>query len=129
MIGQSTASEVVQKALDGVWQRQKAISGNIANYETPGYKAQKVSFEAELKKKVESLRSQADMQERKKAIQNTAIRSYADPAGAERLDGNNVNLDTENIELARTQIQYQYLVRSMTDTLSRLRYAITEGRK
>lgn len=129
MIGQSITSAVVQKALDGVWQRQKAISGNIANYETPGYKARKVSFEAELKKKVQSLSSEADMQKRQAVVQDAAIRTYSDPAGTERLDGNNVNLDTENIELARTQIQYQYLVRSMTDTISRLRYAISEGRK
>ena len=35
MLGDSITSSVVQRALDGVWQRQKAISANIANYETP----------------------------------------------------------------------------------------------
>jgi flagellar basal-body rod protein FlgB len=48
---------------------------------------------------------------------------------SERADGNNVNVEAENIDMAKTQIQYQYLTRGMSDMYSRLRYAISEGRK
>lgn len=51
MIGDSITSALIQKALDGTWQRQKTISNNIANHETPGYKAVRVNFEQELKTK------------------------------------------------------------------------------
>jgi flagellar basal-body rod protein FlgB len=131
MIGNSLTSAIVNKALDGVWQRQKAISGNIANYETPGYKAKKVSFEAAMKSEMEKNISHSayDPLRARREIEQMKIHTTVDVKGAERADGNNVNLDVENIDLAKAQIQYQYLVRSMTDTLSRLRYAISEGRK
>jgi flagellar basal-body rod protein FlgB len=131
MIGNSLTTAVVSKALDGVWQRQKAISSNIANYETPKYKAKKVSFEAAILSEMQKYTSGSgfDPAQAQKAIAQTKIRTTIDGKGSERADGNNVNLDVENIDLAKAQIQYQYLVRSMTDTLSRLRYAVSEGRK
>jgi len=43
---------VVAKALDGHWQRHAAISGNLANVETPGYKKHTVAFESHLSKAV-----------------------------------------------------------------------------
>lgn len=121
MVGDSLTTAVLQRALDGTWQRQKAIVNNIANHETPGYKAIKVSFEESLSKEVQKLNS--------KDIENSDINVYSDYSTSERADGNNVNLDLENIEMAKTQIQYQYLTRSMTDMFSRLRYAISEGKR
>ena len=131
MIGNSLTTAFMNKALDGVWQRQKAISNNIANYETPGYKAKKVSFEAAMQTAMQKYTSGSgfDTLQAQKAIEQTKIQTTIDHSGSERADGNNVNLDVENIDLAKTQIQYQYLVRSLTDSLSRLRYAVSEGRK
>ncbi|PKM48987.1 MAG: flagellar basal body rod protein FlgB [Firmicutes bacterium HGW-Firmicutes-6] len=131
MIGNSLTTAFVSKALDGVWQRQKAISSNISNYETPGYKARKVSFEAALQKEMQKYTSDCgfDPTQSCKEIEQMAIHTTIDNSGSERADGNNVNLDAENIDLAKVQIQYQYLVRSMSDTFSRLRYAITEGKR
>ena len=57
VIGNDSISAMMQKALDGTWERQKAISNNIANHETPGYKAQKVMFEDALKKELKNLSS------------------------------------------------------------------------
>ena len=39
---------VLGKAADGAWARNEALSNNIANVDTPGYKRQDVSFETEL---------------------------------------------------------------------------------
>ena len=39
---------VLDKAADASWLRNEAISNNIANVDTPNYKRQDVSFEAEL---------------------------------------------------------------------------------
>ena len=133
MIGDSVTSALIQKALDGTWQRQRAISNNIANHETPHYKAIKVSFEEALEKEVKSLQgnlnSTAGIYQGLKSIESTKIKVYSDFTGEERADGNNVNLDLENIEMAKTQIQYQYLTRGMSDMFARLRYAISEGKK
>jgi len=131
MIGESRTSATLQRALDGVWQRQKAIANNIANYETPGYKAMKVAFEDSLHREI-SKSNRAGTQNQYRSIhqiRNAAIQVEADESTAERLDGNNVNLEIENIEMAKSQLQYQYLTRGMSDMFSRLRYAISEGKK
>jgi flagellar basal-body rod protein FlgB len=133
MVGDSLTSAVLQKALDGTWQRQRAIANNIANHETPGYKSIKVSFEDSLDQEIQklgnSMSENGQSDEDLEAVKNSKISMYSDYSTSERADGNNVDLDAENIELAKTQIQYQYLVRSMTDMYSRLRYAISEGKK
>jgi flagellar basal-body rod protein FlgB len=133
MIGDSAMSSVLQRALDGTWQKQKAIANNIANAETPGYKAIEVSFEASLEREVQKLSGKMDSSEEfgqgLQDVENAEIEAYSDYSTSERADGNNVNLDKENIEMAKTQLQYTYLTRSMTDMFSRLRYAISEGKK
>lgn len=133
MIGNSITTAILQKALDGAWQRQRAISNNIANHETPGYKAIKVNFEDSLAKEVEKLGkgvpSKEKIAEAIEAVGDSDIDVYSNYSTSERADGNNVDMDLENIEMAKTQIQYQYLTRSMTDMFSRLRYAISEGKK
>jgi len=131
MIGESITSAVLQRALDGTWQRQKAIANNIANHETPGYKSIKVSFENSLMQELNNLQHGSNelINQGMNSIKTADINTFSDYSTSERADGNNVNLDFENIEMAKTQIQYQYLTRSMTDMYSRLRYAISEGRK
>jgi flagellar basal-body rod protein FlgB len=41
-----------------------------------------------------------------------------------RMDGNNVNTDVENVELARTTLQYQYELNALNSEISRLRTII-----
>ncbi len=133
MIGDSATSAILQRALDGSWQRQRAIANNIANHETPGYKAIKVSFEESLDHEIQKLGSsipnRKEISQSLGVLKNSEISVFSDNSTSERADGNNVNLDLENIEMAKAQIQYQYLTRSMTDMFSRLRYAISEGKK
>lgn len=133
MIGDSMTFAILQKALDGTWQRQRAIANNIANHETPGYKAIKVSFEESLKREIEKLEngipSKEQMAKSLEAIRNSKIDISQDRSTAMRADGNNVDMDLENIEMAKAQIQYTYLTRSVTDMFARLRYAVSEGRK
>lgn len=133
MIGDTAMSAILQKALDGTWQRQKAIANNIANAETPGYKAIKVSFEESLDKEIQKLAGNMDTKEDiyqgLQDIKKSGISTYSDNSTSERADGNNVNMDAENIDMAKTQLQYTYLTRSMSDMFARLRYAISEGKK
>jgi flagellar basal-body rod protein FlgB len=133
MIGDTPMSAILQRALDGTWQRQRAIANNIANAETPGYKAVKVSFEESLEQEVQKLAGNMDTKEDiyrgLQDIKDSKISAYSDYSTSERADGNNVNMDAENIDMAKTQLQYTYLTRSMSDMFARLRYAISEGKK
>jgi len=131
MIGDSITTSLYQKALDGTWQRQKAISNNIANAETPGYKALKVSFEDTLKSEVQKIQANSTAGGAKNlaSMNDSDIRVDTMNTTSNRQDGNNVNLDAENVEMSKTGMQYYYLVRGLTDTYSRLKYAISEGKR
>jgi flagellar basal-body rod protein FlgB len=133
MIGDSLTTAALQRALDGTWQREKTIAANIANHETPDYKAIKVDFEAALDRAVRNLKRETVLSggnylKALESVKRAEISVHESRAYSERADGNNVNLEEENIEMAKVQLQYDYLSRQVTDTFSRLRYAIREGR-
>lgn len=121
----STSMEFLLKGLDAVWLRQKVISNNIANSETPGYKRLNVEFEDLIKNLIEN--NYEDIESLKNAIESVEPVVTQDSASSTRLDGNNVVMDKENIELARAQLQYEYLVSSLSSQISRLKYAINGG--
>ncbi|MEO1814727.1 MAG: flagellar basal body rod protein FlgB [Acetobacterium sp.] len=135
MIGDSITSALYQKALDGTWQRQKATSNNIANSETPGYKAIKVNFEDSLKAEMNKLQTTTssgstaflDKMESIKSIEDSNISVY-EGATSSRLDENNVDLESENIDMSKSVLQYYYLVRGVSDSYSRLKYAVNGGK-
>lgn len=133
MIGDSISSALYQKALDGTWQRQKATSNNIANSETPGYKAVKVNFEDSLKAEINKLKTTGsstaflDKMESIESIENSKISVY-EGATSSRLDENNVDLESENIDMSKSVLQYYYLVRGFSDSYSRLKYAVNGGK-
>jgi len=112
-------SNVMEKSLDALWLRQKVISNNIVNADTPGYKSKSVEFEELLTK---ALNSNSD----KKVIPQAKIVTNEDVAVRE--DGNSVDIDRESLELYRVQIQYEYMVKKITDELSNIRLVLTEGR-
>jgi flagellar basal-body rod protein FlgB len=119
--------------LDGTWQREQAVAANIANHETPGYKAIKVEFEAALDRAIRDFRRKASVSGENymralDPVKNAAIGVHENRTYSERADASNVNLEEENIEMAKVQLQYDYLTRQITDTFSRLRYAVREGR-
>jgi flagellar basal-body rod protein FlgB len=45
-----------------------------------------------------------------------------------REDGNSVDVDEQNVEMVRAQFQYEYMIRLVSSEISRLKYAINEGR-
>ena len=109
-----------EKLADYLWEKQKVTLNNIANGSTPGYKAQYVTFQDELRQKLHSGKAS----EIRKNITNSRIRVETKNDESTRMDGNNVNVDVEQVELASTTIQYQYALRSITDDLARLRSVI-----
>ena len=117
---------LAQKSLDYLWEKQRIISENIANNDTPGYKAKQISFEDQLSKNLDKFREQANPKrsEIREAIKNTKISVDTSDEESNRLDGNNVNLDVEQVELLRAQLQYQYQIYQINDQFTRLRTVI-----
>lgn len=116
---------IMQKSLDALWLRQKVISNNIANIDTPGYKSKRVEFENILNNQLTSLNNDQGTNNQLQSIEPQIIE---DNKYIMREDGNNVDIDAQNIELVRTQIQYEYMTRMISSAISREKYAITEGR-
>ena len=121
---------VLSKATDASWLRNDAISNNIANVDTPNYKRQDVSFETELKhalrsSKYISLDKKVDALNSDGRLSHIDPRTYLDHSGfSYRLDGNNVDIDTENVELASNQIKYNGLIQSIDQEFKNIKSVI-----
>jgi flagellar basal-body rod protein FlgB len=114
---------VLDKAADASWMRNEVISNNIANVDTPGYKRQDVDFETQLRQALRSTQFKS-VDARVSAINTTELNPsvYTDSSGySYRLDGNNVDIDTENVELAANQIKYEGLISSVNQEFSNLK--------
>lgn len=107
---------VLDKAADASALRNEIISNNIANNDTPGYKRQDVSFEKELDRALGYSRYETmDAKVANVKSGDLDARVYTDAAGySYRLDGNNVDMDTENAYLAENQIKYNALIESLS---------------
>lgn len=112
---------VLGKAADASWIRNGVISNNIANVDTPGYKRKDVDFEVYLKGAVSggiSLDDDvagADLE----VLSGTTYTDYR--TASYRLDGNNVDIDTENAELAKNQMKYYTMLDSVSQEFARLK--------
>lgn len=102
---------VLDKAADASWIRNEAISNNLANANTPGYKRQDVNFETQLAKALHCSRyTSMDAKVSHLKMSRLIPVVYKDYSGfSYRIDGNNVDPDTEGVYLAKNQIVYQGL--------------------
>ena len=111
---------VLAKASDASWTRNSVISNNIANVDTPGYKRKDIRFEEYLQGAVSGGSSlddniaDADLD----SLTGTTYTDYA--SSSYRIDGNNVDIDTENAELAKNQIKYYTMLDSISQEFKRI---------
>ena len=108
---ESVTSTALTSALDGLALRQRTIANNIANVNTPGYTAKRVQFEDALASSVRAGDGH---------VAATTQRSL-EPT---RLDGNNVNHDTETLSNVDTVLRYQFAARAVEGTFSGVRTAM-----
>lgn len=127
--------QLIHKSLDFRAERNILLSGNVANMETPGYKARDLVFENALGDAMKSQqpgplnvtnarhldgRTRTPLQ----LVQPQQITS-ANPVGS--LDGNSVELEKEMAKLAENQVSFQALTQMMTFKFNQLRTAMREG--
>lgn len=121
--------DVLNKAADASWYRNELLSNNIANVDTPGYKRKDLVFEEYLNRAIESSGDVRDtLAEKVKKVDLSQVKMevYTDNAELSyRLDQNNVDISTENMELAANQLVYNALVDSMTNEFTRIKSVLT----
>lgn len=128
-----TNGPLLTKSLDAAMVRSRAISNNVANINTPGYKRVEVSFEKQLAEALDSkiLRGSRTNSRHlplgKLAIDEVQPQSFTpvDPTLASGV--NNVDIDMEMAKLAENQILFNFSVKRLQGVYTKLNAAI-QGR-
>ncbi|MBO4311301.1 MAG: flagellar basal body rod protein FlgB [Lachnospiraceae bacterium] len=117
---------VLDKAADGAWLRNEAISNNIANATTPNYKRQDVAFEEALRASIlGATEGSLDKKVHNADLSTVRPRVFTDSGLVSyRLDGNNVDPENENIQLAKNQLYYQGIMSGIDHEFDTMRTAM-----
>jgi flagellar basal-body rod protein FlgB len=114
--------------------KQNVASSNIANAETPGYKAKKMDFEEALSRAVDinglgkmSVDDPDHFAVNGNSISGVRADVYENPDVTVTNDGNTVDLEREMAELADNTIMYKAAIQLINKKLAGLAYAATEG--
>lgn len=113
--------DVGSKAIDALWQRSNVISDNVANADTPGYQQKSVSFEDQLSQALAGNHLDAN------ELSGISPQVQVDPGVVSSADSNGVDMENQMVELMRNQLQYSYLTRGVSDQLSMLKTAASNG--
>jgi flagellar basal-body rod protein FlgB len=105
--------------------RQVAAAGNLANLDTPGYRAREVAFADELAAK-SGAPDNATFGSRSASTAAPVVRE-AEGLPARR-DGNTVQLDRELLTMGRAAGDFAAAQTALTAKFRLVRYAINEGR-
>jgi len=119
---------VLDKAADASWLRETAITNNLANIDTPGYKRLDVDFQSVLKKEL-GMSKYTSLDKKIRGLNGDlsglTVSTYTDSSNySYRLDRNNVDVDTENVELASEQIRYEALTSSINSQFNCMKAAM-----
>ena len=117
---ETSMTEALGRFLDVDVARYKLISTNLANIDTPGYRARDLDFHAELERAAAADRSPL------------VLASYAPVARQvrgliERPDGNNVSVERESLLLAEAQMRFNLGVQLLKDQFHTISLAINSG--
>lgn len=118
---------VLDKAADASWRREGLIANNIANVDTPGYKRKDLDFQTLLKQELDYRRYESlDAKVNGVDLGELDPMTYTDMAGySYRMDKNNVDIDTENVELASEQLRYQAVTASINQEFTRMKTVLS----
>jgi flagellar basal-body rod protein FlgB len=135
--------DLLQNGLSAAWTRNAVIRNNIANAETPGFKASDVEFESLLRN---ALNEQSggfvgwkthpkhrDIGSGTRKTDLSTLSSIS-PQVVKRegtsmlMNENNVDIDAENVKFAQNSLYYNTLLEKMNSEIRRLRMVISEAR-
>ena len=128
----SNISNVLFNNLNFRGERQKVISGNIANLNTPNYKTKDLVFENELnnvqnKATLKMSRTQGSHFGNVQSISSLPTQKTVEVKGLEEQnDGNNVNLDTQMSEMSKNKVLFDAIQASIKKD-SRLFRSVVES--
>lgn len=117
---------IFKRSLNVSWLKNKAISNNIANVDTPGYKREVVEFGNVLDEAMQE--NLVRTHEKHMSSSSHGPRIVKETNSSFREDDNNVDIDTEMAELSKNQLKFNIVTQQLNSKLSRLKKAIDSGR-
>ncbi|MCI8828967.1 MAG: flagellar basal body rod protein FlgB [Ruminiclostridium sp.] len=121
----SNSMVMMERSMDFLWTKQAAIMDNIANAETPNYKAKVVTFEQNLTEKLQQAATvgKRSRENVRQVLENADFAVY-DIDEAKRMDDNGVDATEQMVEMVRNAYQQQYLYNAINKSYSILRMAV-----
>ena len=118
---------VLDKAADASWKRENVLSNNIANVDTPRYKRKDIDFESVLKTELTGGSNKSlDYKINNLDLSDLNATIYRDLTNySYRLDGNNVDIDVEEVEYASEQLRYQGITAGINNEFNRMKTVIS----
>lgn len=122
--------------LDHRLKRSEVISSNIANSETPGFRAIGYDFEDQLRSLAELDKSLPVKTTSDRHFHNAFTRAdgkinpdiYVRPTESVGEDGNTVDVDKEMVQMSQNQLLYRSAVELISRKIGVIKYAINGGR-
>ncbi|MHB8063898.1 MAG: flagellar basal body rod protein FlgB [Ruminiclostridium sp.] len=128
-------SSIMEKALDASLARNDTIAQNLANDDTPKYKRKDVAFEQYLNDSLSKTNLEGNLTDKRHITINSKDTNKIQPTVTEdnsnssmRIDGNNVDVDSEMAYLAKNTIKYNTLVQLINSNFSKIKNVIREGK-
>jgi len=119
------------KAMDLSWKRNETIAANVANAETPQYRALELNFGAELENAFQTTRVEGLQRTDSRHLDITSkdqSHLTVDNSGATKADGNNVDIDIQMASLASNGSDYANAAQLIRRQIGLVRTAIRDGR-
>ena len=132
----SRSVDLLHRAMDVSTLRYQVSANNLANSEVPNFKRSVVNFESELKRAIESAENADDsfqmLTTEENHIKSSTPRNYQDVEPRRVLDyattakanGNNVDAETEAMEILKTQLNYQLLTQMQNFHFQQMKIAL-----
>lgn len=115
-------SPLVEQLMDLMAKRQQALSANVANMDTPGYRASDYSFQQELA----SMTMKTTDPKHLNPVDDSGARRF-EVQSTVKPNGNDVDLERELTEITKNGMQYVTLVQFLNQKIRTLRSSIKEG--
>jgi flagellar basal-body rod protein FlgB len=124
----NTTLALMERYLDMSARRQVLISENLAQIDTPGYRAKDIAFEDCMRELVKQAEQAEAGSPSDAPLLSTMPAAQEIPGLAMRLDQNNVDLDREMTTLAANTARFGVVSQLLVQKLRTLRASIQESR-
>ena len=116
---------MLEKSMNFQRTKQNVLLDNIANAETPNYKAKYVTFEDALSDRIQAAAlEKKSLSNIRNVLNTTSPTIRTNNAESTRMDGNGVNVTEQTLEMVRNAYQMQYVLNAISSDFSTLRTAI-----